>query len=120
MMEMIKDPLFTTKYTYVEGGNKSDLNTTAFHDFTVRRWEDSKVLAEIHFQQGPIRECGVNGVCNEDLLLMVVNRLRAFNQGEFSCRENSMAITKIEEAVMWLRKRTVDREMRGVEGTHLK
>lgn len=119
-MEKIKDPLFTTKYTYVEGGNKSDLNTTAFHDFTVRRWEDGEVLAEIHFQQGPIMECGVNGVCNEDLLLMVVNRLRSFNQGEFSCRENSMAITKIEEAVMWLRKRTVDREMRGVEGTHLK
>ena len=119
-MERIDDPLFTTKYTYVEGGNISDLNTTAFHDFTVRRKEDDKVLAEIHFQQGPIRECGVNGACNEDLLLMVVNRLRAFNQGEFACRENACAITKIEEAVMWLRKRTMDREARGVEGTHQK
>lgn len=119
-MERINDPLFTTKYTYVEGGNESSLNVTAFHDFIVRRKEDDEILAEIHFQQGPIKECGVNGVCNEDLLLMVVCRLRAFNQGEFSCRENSMAITKIEEAVMWLRKRTADREARGVEGTHLK
>ena len=117
-MERINDPLFTAKYTYVEGGNKSDLNVTAFHDFIVRKAGDDSVLQEIHFQQGPIKECGVNGVNNEDLLLMVLTRLRMFNQGEFACRENSMVITKLEEAVMWLRKRTQAREARGVEGTH--
>lgn len=36
------------------------------------------------------------------------------------CRENSMAITKLEEALLWLRKRTMGREQRGVEGTHIK
>lgn len=117
-MERINDSLFTQKYTYVEGGNNSTHNATALHDFVVKKTEDDTVLAEIHFQQGPIKEDGVNGVCNEDLLLMVLLRLRMFNQGKFSCRENSMAITKIEEAVMWLRKRTEDREFRGVEGTH--
>lgn len=117
-MERVNNPLFTTKYTYVEGGNKSDMNVTAFHDFTVRKSDDDSVLQEIHFQQGPINECGVNGVTNEDLLLMIITRLQMFNQGKFSCRENSMAITKLEEAVMWLRKRTQEREARGVEGTH--
>lgn len=118
-MERIYDPLFTSKYTYVEGGNKSDLNTTAKHDFVVKSAENGAILAEIHFQQGAIKECGVNGVCHEDLLLMILDRLREFNAGPFSCRENSMAITKIEEAVMWLRKRTQAREFRGVEGTHI-
>ena len=33
------------------------------------------VLCEIHFQEGPIKECGVNGVCNEDLINMVLERL---------------------------------------------
>ena len=117
-MERINDPLFTQKYTFVESETNFASEESALHDFVVRREEDGEILAKIHFQQGPIKEAGVNGVCNEDLLLMVLLRLRMFNQGKFSCRENSMAITKIEEAVMWLRKRTEAREFRGVEGTH--
>ena len=55
---------------------------------------------------------------NEDLLVMVIRRLQEFQESEFKCRENAMAITKIEEALLWLRKRTIARENRGVEGTH--
>jgi hypothetical protein len=40
--------------------------------------------------------------------------------GKFPCRENSIAITKLEEALMWLNKRTADRVKRGVEGKNLK
>ena len=75
-------------------------------------------LAEIHFQEGPIKECGVNGCCNEDLIVMCIRRLEGFQSSEFKCRENAMAITKLEEALLWLRKRTMGRENRGVEGTH--
>jgi len=35
----------------------------------------------------------------------------------FPCRENAMAITKLDECLMWLEKRTKDREQRQVEGT---
>jgi len=79
---------------------------------------ENLVLSEIHFQEGPIKECGVNGVCNEDLLVMVIRRLEGFQNSEFKCRENACAITKLEEALLWLRKRTMGRENRGVEGTH--
>lgn len=65
-----------------------------------------------------IKENGVNGVANEDLLVMVIRRLQGFQESEFKCRENAMAITKLEEALLWLRKRTMGRENRGVEGTH--
>lgn len=41
-------------------------------------------------------------------------------QNKFSCRENAIVITKLEEALMWLNKRTEDRKQRGVEGKHLK
>jgi len=34
----------------------------------------------------------------------------------FPCRENSLTITKIEEAIHWQDARTKDREKRGVEG----
>ena len=60
----------------------------------------------------------MNGVCNEDLIVMAIRRLEGFQNSEFKCRENACAITKLEEALLWLRKRTMGRENRGVEGTH--
>lgn len=84
----------------------------------MKRDESEDVLCDIHFQEGPIKECGVNGVCDEDLINMVIDRLEHFQNSEFCCRENAVAITKLEEALLWLRKRTMTREKRGVEGTH--
>lgn len=74
----------------------------------------------IDFQNGPIGEHGVNGLSQEALLTVVLDRLRSFQAGPFSCRENSLALTKCEEALMWLQKRTRDRVARGVEGTNQK
>ncbi|MDR2900699.1 MAG: hypothetical protein LBV20_04190 [Treponema sp.] len=118
MKEMIevKNPLFTQKYTVVEAEKEFQYN--APHLFRVKNAETGDVLGEIHFQEGPIQEAGVNGVANEDLLLMCLERLQGFQNSEFVCRENACAITKIEEAVMWLRKRTMGREQKGIEGTH--
>ena len=74
-------------------------------------------VAVIKFQTGPVQEVGFNGVTDESLLAIVVDRLRGFQQGQFPCRENALAITKIEEALHWLEARARDRERRGVEGT---
>ena len=75
---------------------------------------------EIHFQEGPIKEAGVNGITQEALLAIVIDRLRSFQAGPFSCRENEMALTHCVEALMWLQRRTVARIKRGVEGTNQK
>jgi hypothetical protein len=72
----------------------------------------------ISFQNGPIKEAGVNGVTHEALLAIVEDRLLGFQSGPYACRENAVALTKIQEAMMWLQKRTNDRLRRGVEGTH--
>jgi len=74
----------------------------------------------IHFQNGPINEAGVNGISGEALLAVVEDRLIGFQSGQFACRENAVALTKIQEAMMWLQKRTRDRMARGVEGTNVK
>ena len=76
--------------------------------------------AKVSFQKGSIKENDVNGCHNEDLIAIVLDRLQCLNQGDFKCRENSIAITKLEEALMWLNKRTLDRRSRGVEGTSQK
>jgi hypothetical protein len=73
--------------------------------------------AIVLFQNGPIKESGVNGVTQEVLLAIVIDRLRSFQAGPFSCRENAIALTHCEDALMWLQKRTRARIARQVEGT---
>lgn len=73
----------------------------------------------IKFQNGPIADFGINGLTQEVLLAVVADRLRSFQAGPFSCRENALALTKVEEAMHWLHHRTKARMARGVEGRNL-
>lgn len=106
-------------------------------------------VKEIRFQNGPINEAGVNGISNEALLAILIDRMRGFQhgrkapiglqrtddssvmtdtntdfdfntRGKYASRENACALTHLEEALMWLQKRTRDRLARGVEGTYAK
>jgi hypothetical protein len=78
------------------------------------------VATFIEFQNGSVKTEGVNGISDEALLAIVIDRLRCFQSGSLSCRENALAITKCEEAMMWLHKRARDRIVRGVEGLNQK
>ena len=60
-----------------------------------------------------------DGTTNEEVLEVLINRLQVLTE-KLPSRETSIAITKLEEALLWLNKRTSDRLKRGVEGTHLK
>jgi len=72
---------------------------------------------EFIFQNGVVPEVGRNGVQNEEVLEILIDRMNYLNK-KFPCRENALAITKLEEALMWLNKRTENRVARGVEGKH--
>lgn len=78
-----------------------------FYEYTISEFPNQKCIpfATIKFQKGSIEEAGKNGCHNEDLLMIVLDRLQAFQEGELKCRENAIAITKIEEALLWLEKR---------------
>ena len=71
----------------------------------------------ILFQNGPIKEAGVNGVTQEALLAIVIDRLRSFQAGPFACDENGEALDYCGYALAALQKRTLARIKRGVEGT---
>lgn len=58
-----------------------------------------------------------DGTTNEEVLEVLINRMQFLNK-KFPCRENSIVITKLEESLMWLNKRTQDRIKRHVEGKH--
>jgi hypothetical protein len=77
------------------------------------------LTCELVFQNGGLKEVGANGITDQSLLAIVLDRLRSFNSGQFGCRENSIAITKGEEMLMWMEKRSNDRARRNVEGERL-
>lgn len=70
----------------------------------------------ISFQNGPIKEVGVNGVTQEALLAVVIDRLRSFQAGPFACSANAMALGHCESGLRNLQERTRERVARGVEG----
>lgn len=74
--------------------------------------------ATLDFQKGPLKEAGLNGISDEALIAIVIDRLEGFQTGPFRSRDNAIAITHLETALLWLQKRTTDRQRRGVEGTH--
>lgn len=116
-MKMLTNGLITQKYTKVM--KETEYQYNAPHLYTVINKENEDELCKIHFQEGPIKDCGVNGVAIEDLIAMCIDRLEHFQNSKFNCRENEMAITKLQESLMWLRKRTLDREAKGIEGTNV-
>jgi hypothetical protein len=86
-------------------------------------WQDgdhNSWTQHINFQDGPIKEYGVNGLTNEILLAIVKHRLEGFQSGEFPCEDNQEAISHISKAISALQRRTIERVDRGVEGYSLK
>src|SRR3990167_10187251 len=72
----------------------------------------------IGFQNGPIKEYGVNGITQEALLAIVIDRLQSFQAGPYACMSNELALLKCREALEALKARTKERIGRGVEGTN--
>jgi hypothetical protein len=78
-------------------------------------------VAKIQFQHGPRGEAySKAGVIENVLLAILADRMECFNRGPFSCRENSVVLTKVQEAMHWMRHRADDRAKRGVLGRNEK
>lgn len=88
----------------------------ASHVYDISPLNSAPPTVSIKFQKGALREVGFNGVSDEALIAILIDRLRGFQSGPLSCRENALALTKLEEAMHWLNARTKDRVERGVEG----
>lgn len=96
-------------YRYVIVGFDSTHNPSGSDD-------DMHDILTILYQNGPIKEAGVNGVSNEALLAVVIDRLRSFQAGPFSSPLNEAALEAGLSMLGLLKSRTVDRIARGVEG----
>lgn len=102
----------------VTGRHNSDANGNPAGGTTTGRG------INIEWQNGPLgrSEDGTriepNGAFVEGVIAAAIDRLEYYQASKFKCRENALAITKLEEALMWCGYRTSKREAQKVEGTH--
>ena len=96
------------------------------HRYLLPGFEDPKVSQYLDFinkkpAPGEIGKLVTvqDGTTNEAVICVLIDRMN-YLQSKFPCRENALAITKLDEALLWLEKRTTDRVARNVEGKHLK
>jgi hypothetical protein len=93
------------------------------HRYELDGFEDKDNVQTIQFiekvKQGDELVTINDGTTNEEVLEMLIDRISNL-QSKFPCRENAIVITKLDEALMWLNKRTADRIKRGVEGKYAK
>ncbi len=107
----------TKKYTKVVAVDEPGIGG-ANHFYHILAVDRTAILGKIEFQNGPIKEAGVNGIHNEDLLAIVLDRLGGFQSGDYACKENERAWAAIRMGLDFLKERTEGREKRGVEGTN--
>ncbi len=79
---------------------------------------EKATVVDFNFQNGPIPEVGVNGITEEVLLAILIDRLEGHQSGKFKCGSNTIALNHLQSALGSLHGRTQDRQDRGVEGTH--
>jgi hypothetical protein len=100
---------------------------TAGHTYELENFEEKEakgqILQFIHKEPiapgHPELKTISDGTTNEEVLEVLIDRMNYLNK-QFPCRENSIVITNLETALLWLEKRTNDRKKRLVEGKNIK
>ena len=109
------EQLVRSEFTTDENGNP----TGGFTEMKTTVDEGEQYAIFIRWQNGIIQEGQQNGAFVEDVIEAARQRIAFFNSNpRFRCRENSLAITKLEEALQWLDWRTRQRVNQGVENTY--
>jgi hypothetical protein len=95
------------------------------HKYELSNFEDKETVGQtlqfIHKEpkgEGQDLVIVSDGTTNEEVLEVLIDRMN-YLQSKFPCRENAIVITKLEESLMWLNKRTADRVKRNVEGKQI-
>jgi hypothetical protein len=127
----LNEALEVTAHDLGPGGAPTRYDIAFKTDHLVSLQNDVRNLVSLRFQNGPIQSPDdINGLTNEALLAIVIDRLRCFQHptkpdgsldlitpGPFACHENATALYHLESALQYLHDRSRARLLRGVEGT---
>lgn len=79
---------------------------------------EDAIVGRLAFQHGPRKDPGsVPGLTEGAVLAALMDRLEGFQSGPFACEENELALTHLQRAMFWLRKRVEKRAKAGTLGT---
>lgn len=113
---------FTDEFLEVLAGPDGAGGAPHYYEIRAKVEGEPVVLLKLFLQEGnPTDQAiGLNGIGNQTLILIALDFLKKANQGPFACRETSVVITKLEEAMQWTKQREMDRKNRGVYLQHKK
>jgi hypothetical protein len=105
-------------YIQLSGNNNNNMKVVRPGNlYTIRNFNDKFSYQRIQFIHKELingkLEIVDDGTTNEELLEVIIDRLN-YLQGLMPCRENEVALIKLDEALLWLNKRTADRQSRDV------
>jgi hypothetical protein len=109
------------EHTIVDAGQKNPKYGCVHQYFvypsTPKKQGIGDEFVKIHFQEGPVKEQGINGASESDLIAILIDRFESFQNGSHACSENQHTLTYLHGALGRLRDRTARREKAGTEGT---
>lgn len=101
-------------------GNTSSHRYEFFHeglDYTSGGQGDYHV-GFLQFQVGPLdKESSTEGLTSAAVIAALIDHHQGFQTGPLASRENALVVTKLQEALFWVRERADERKRRGVLGT---
>lgn len=106
-------------------GDRSPCGAFVKYNISVRSTPADRPLGETEFLQQDVTfhmgdpKLGCNGFTHEAYLAILIDRLRDMQGGALKCRENAIALTHLEEAMLWMYRRSIERTLRGVEGKQI-
>lgn len=96
-------------------------NGGANHEYIILGIKGNMEVGHVQFQNGGRNtKDSIDGVLDTDLLEIVRDRLIAFQSGDFANKYNEEALYHVEEALVFLNERVMERASRNVLGTHEK
>ncbi len=91
----------------------------ANHLYRIEANNNSDMFALVQFQNGARKdEKSIPGIIDSDLLEIVRDRLKAFQNSEFACKYNEEALHHVEAALKAMNERVENRIGRKVLGTY--
>jgi len=104
----------------ITADNRDEANGNTSHVYDAEYTDQYERIrgSHIEFQHGPIKEVGFNGITNEALIAILIDRYEGFQASKWACVENGVTLRCLREAMQSQVLRTQGREKRGVEGTN--
>jgi len=98
-------------YKWFESEIRPNFNIFLRHDVDSLSFN---MLTKPVSEGGDLKKCQLTELITTGLIML------QYLNAKFPCRENAITITKLEEALMWQKKRTENRVSRNVEGKNEK